>query len=231
LDWDEPNEETFAQDVRIVLVSAEFSKEVTTSVMWLNERDLDIRCIRLRPYRLDDRVLIDVQQVIPLPEASQYQVQIREKKHEERRARVQQWDEPSFFAAMEQGAGAQAVSTAKEILGWIAPRVDEIIWGPIQGRFVPVISVNGMRTQLFVVRVEGRVAVRFMNLRSRPPFTDRKKLEELMRRVNAIPDVNLSSEAIDRKPTFPLQLLNDPRGMEKFKNAMEWLIDELRTAK
>jgi hypothetical protein len=36
LNWDIANEDTFGQDVRIVLVSAEFSKEITTSVMWLN---------------------------------------------------------------------------------------------------------------------------------------------------------------------------------------------------
>lgn len=49
LDWDEPREEDFARDVRIVLVAADFSKELTTAVLWLNERDLDIRCVRLKP--------------------------------------------------------------------------------------------------------------------------------------------------------------------------------------
>ena len=33
LDWDEPLEKEFAQDVRIILVSGEFSKEITTSVL------------------------------------------------------------------------------------------------------------------------------------------------------------------------------------------------------
>jgi hypothetical protein len=84
LDWDTPNEKAFAQDVRIILVSAEFSKEITTSVLWLNERDLDIRCVKLRPYTLGDRILLDIQQVLPLPEAEDYQVQIRRKAAEER---------------------------------------------------------------------------------------------------------------------------------------------------
>jgi len=84
LDWDEPDEKAFAQDVKIILVSAEFSKEITTSVLWLNERGLDIRCVRLRPYTLGERVLLDVQQVLPLPEAEEYQVQIRKKAAEER---------------------------------------------------------------------------------------------------------------------------------------------------
>jgi hypothetical protein len=36
LGWGEDNEEMFGQDVRIILVSAEFSKELTTAVIWLN---------------------------------------------------------------------------------------------------------------------------------------------------------------------------------------------------
>ena len=36
------------------------------AVLWLNSRDINIRCIRLQPYRADGKTLIDVQQVIPL---------------------------------------------------------------------------------------------------------------------------------------------------------------------
>jgi hypothetical protein len=87
LKWDEPDEDGFADDVRIILVSAEFSIELTTAVLWLNERDLDIRCVRIKPYDDNGRVLVDVQQVIPLPEALEYQVQIKEKQQSERIAR------------------------------------------------------------------------------------------------------------------------------------------------
>ncbi|MBW2334221.1 MAG: DUF4268 domain-containing protein [Deltaproteobacteria bacterium] len=87
LEWDEPDDEVFAQDVRILLVSADFGKELTTAVIWLNERELDIRCIRIKPYDDNGRILIDVQQLIPLPEAEEYQVQIREKAARERGSR------------------------------------------------------------------------------------------------------------------------------------------------
>ena len=61
LEWGEADEELFGQDVSIVLASAEFSKELTTAVMWLNERNLDIRCVRLKPYKDGDRTLLNVQ--------------------------------------------------------------------------------------------------------------------------------------------------------------------------
>src|ERR1044071_4741215 len=41
LEWDESDNENFAQEVRIVLVSAEFSKEITSTVLWLNDYGLD----------------------------------------------------------------------------------------------------------------------------------------------------------------------------------------------
>jgi hypothetical protein len=87
LEWEEFDEDQFAQDVRIVLVSANFSRELTTAVMWLNEKDLDVRCVRMQPYDYEGRTFIDIQQVIPLPEAIDYQVRVREKKRQERRSR------------------------------------------------------------------------------------------------------------------------------------------------
>jgi len=103
LGWDEPDEDRFAQDVRIVLVAADFSKELTTSVMWLNERDLDIRCVRVRPYRDGARVLVDVQQVIPLPEARDYIVRIREKAVRERQDRTEEGGRQALRQAFWQG--------------------------------------------------------------------------------------------------------------------------------
>lgn len=72
--------------VRIVLVSADFSVEVTTTVLWLNRQGLDLRCVRLRPYRSEKEVLVDVTQIIPLPEAAEYEVKLREQEREKRKA-------------------------------------------------------------------------------------------------------------------------------------------------
>lgn len=96
LGWEEPDEDLFAQDVRIVLASAEFSKELTSSVLWLIDHGIDIRCVRLKPYSLADRLLVDVQQIVPLPEAADYQIQVREKAQKEREARVSHADFTRF---------------------------------------------------------------------------------------------------------------------------------------
>jgi hypothetical protein len=63
-----------------MLVSGGFDPQITTTVLWLNDiYGLEITCIRLTPYRVDDRLLLDVQQVIPLPEAEELMVRLRER--------------------------------------------------------------------------------------------------------------------------------------------------------
>ena len=96
LEWDEPDDEQFAQEVKIILVSAEFSKELTTSVMWLNDFGLDIRCVRIRPFINDGHIILDMQTIVPLPEVADYQVRIREKKQREREARNRSMDFTKF---------------------------------------------------------------------------------------------------------------------------------------
>lgn len=70
---------TLSNKVRVVLASADFSREITTTVLWLNNQGLDVTCVRLQPLRVGGHFVIDVQQVIPLPEAQAYQVAIRDK--------------------------------------------------------------------------------------------------------------------------------------------------------
>ncbi len=94
LGWEEANEEDFGTDTRILLVSADFSKELTTAVLWLNDKGLDIRCVRLRPHQMNDELLLHVEQVLPLPEAQDYVVGVREKKRSE--ARTQERDLTRF---------------------------------------------------------------------------------------------------------------------------------------
>jgi hypothetical protein len=74
-----------SREVRLVLVAAGFDREITTTVLWLSDvYGLDIRCVKLTPYKVAERLLLDVQQIIPLPEASELRVQIRRKQTQAR---------------------------------------------------------------------------------------------------------------------------------------------------
>lgn len=92
LGWEEASEDDFGNDVRIVLASGEFSIELTTSVLWLNEKGLDIRCIRMKPYRSNSEILVNVEQIIPLPEAERFQVGVRAKRAQQKIEKVSNRD-------------------------------------------------------------------------------------------------------------------------------------------
>ena len=92
LDIDSVDETELTDEVRIILVAADFSTEITTSALWLNKRGLEVTCIRLKPYRLGDQILVDVAQIIPLPEAADYEVKVREQAKESQKVRTVRQD-------------------------------------------------------------------------------------------------------------------------------------------
>jgi signal peptidase I len=71
---------------RILLVAGSFGPEITSPVMWLiEEYDMDITCTRIKAYKHKhrDRVVLNSQQVIPIPEAEEYLTKRREKKEKQ----------------------------------------------------------------------------------------------------------------------------------------------------
>lgn len=93
----EPLRDDAVLDVRIVLVSADFKKELTTAVLWLREWELDIRCVKLKPYHDGDGIILEVQQIVPLPEATEYQVSIRNEAISRREAARDSGEPTGYF--------------------------------------------------------------------------------------------------------------------------------------
>jgi hypothetical protein len=143
LGWSEPNQQAFGRDVRLVLASADFSKELTTAVLWLNDHDLDIRCVRLRPHVDGNRIFLDIHQLIPLAEASEYLVSLREKATEVREAIRNEaawqgdWyvnlgmDQPSSPAANEQGQNYERHWEFCRKYGYVSAGGDPRYWKPL----------------------------------------------------------------------------------------------------
>lgn len=96
LEWDEPRQDEFGLGVRIILAAADFSKEITTSVLWLNQMELDITCIRLNLYKLNNELILNAEQIIPLPETESYQIELREKRRDVRVAKQSEKDRSTY---------------------------------------------------------------------------------------------------------------------------------------
>jgi alkylated DNA nucleotide flippase Atl1 len=66
---------------RIILVAGDFRAGVTNTVLWLSHNfGLDITCVQLTPYSIDDALILTSNILIPLPEAADYEVRLQEKR-------------------------------------------------------------------------------------------------------------------------------------------------------
>lgn len=78
-----PEFEELDDKPRIILAADDFGPELTASVLWLRSFEVDISCVRLTPYSVDDALVLDSTVLIPLPEAEEFVIR-REKKEASR---------------------------------------------------------------------------------------------------------------------------------------------------
>lgn len=86
LDFLAINEEEFLlnrNDQRMIFVANNYRKEVTSTVLWLLKKDIQIKCFRATPYSMGDDVFLQVEQIIPLPETAEFMIDAKEKQKEE----------------------------------------------------------------------------------------------------------------------------------------------------
>ena len=67
---------------RLVLIAANFRKEVTATVLWLLGHGVRAQCFRVVPYSFGEELFIDLQQIIPTPEAADYMIGVAAKDSE-----------------------------------------------------------------------------------------------------------------------------------------------------
>lgn len=67
---------------RIILCSEGFSQEITTTVLWLNSDQINISCVKITPYKVGNQLVIVPKVIIPLEDANQYIINIKEKEKE-----------------------------------------------------------------------------------------------------------------------------------------------------
>lgn len=120
LDDVEDEEPVLSREVGIVLASADFSQEITSTVLWLNEfHNMDIRCVRLSPYRHQERLLLDVQQVIPLPEAAELTVRLKRREAAAKQAKESSRDLTKYVVATPDGHVSPPLPKRRAVLALV----------------------------------------------------------------------------------------------------------------
>ena len=127
---------------RIILASEGFSSELTTCALWLNESGLDVTCIRMRPHRSGTELLVETSQIIPLPEAKNYLVRVKEREEDVSKQRSGQMGLISFEESIET-APAEFQSDMNRILVWA---------GSLKNENLAVVEDNGRRHGNLLIR-------------------------------------------------------------------------------
>ncbi|WP_241592940.1 DUF4268 domain-containing protein [Rosenbergiella epipactidis] len=69
---------------RVIMVAANFRKEITNTALWLMEFGIRVQCFKVTPYQSAQETFIDIRQVIPTPEAESYMIGMALKEAEEK---------------------------------------------------------------------------------------------------------------------------------------------------
>jgi hypothetical protein len=68
---------------RIMMIAGEFRKEVTSSVLWLLNYGLRLQCFKATPYKLQEQLFLNMEQIIPIKEAEDFVISMANKSREE----------------------------------------------------------------------------------------------------------------------------------------------------
>jgi hypothetical protein len=71
-------------DQRIIFVANNYRKEVTSTVLWLLNHEIQVQCFRATPFSMGDEMLLQIEQIIPLPETNEFMIDSKEKEKEEK---------------------------------------------------------------------------------------------------------------------------------------------------
>jgi Domain of unknown function (DUF4268) len=68
---------------RIMLVAANFRKEVTSTVLWLRSLGVRAQCFRATPYSLGEELFLNVEQIIPTRDTEEFTISLADKAKDE----------------------------------------------------------------------------------------------------------------------------------------------------
>jgi len=140
-------------DQRIILVAANFRKEVTSTVLWLrNYHGVDITCVKVTPYKDSEKLYLHVEQIIPIQDIGDYQIRLTAKKQEETISSKQEITRHKTRYEFWEKA-LPVLRDKTKIFNNVSPTKDNWLTGSIGysgAWFNPIILMDGARAELYI---------------------------------------------------------------------------------
>jgi len=124
----------------------------------------------------------------------------------------------------------RGVQIAKEFIDWARRERLRVTWGGgrQEGSFVPRLDHKGIDYSFVAVWSYGTVEMQFEYLKDKAPFADEALRLELLRRMNRLPGVAYSADAITRRPAIALSLLEDQAVRSNFLTVLDWIVAQIK---
>ena len=162
---------------RIILVAANYRKEVTNTVLWLSQFGVICQCFKVTPYQAGTELFLNVEQIIPTPEAADFMIGIIAKDAEEKSASNEQKHRHTLrLAFWEQTLEALGRSNCS-LFSNISPAKDH--WLNAGS------GISGMGYQLIFGKNEVRVGLSLQNSRAEANSFVFSRLENMKAQIES----------------------------------------------
>jgi len=64
----------FDDKPRIFIVSRDYQEETLASALWLRQSEIDINCVKLEPYKIEEKIVVKSDILVPLPETKNFMI-------------------------------------------------------------------------------------------------------------------------------------------------------------
>jgi len=217
--WQMAEENLKERRLRLLFVADKISPELQSIVEFLNEQmdRTEVLAIEIKHYVGDKGLRSLVPRVVGQTTKGQ------ERKTGSRSTK----SEEELLEALEKRS-PDAARVTKAILEWSWEKFTIV---HLRGAsFVPVLDYGGDFSHnpmtLFVSGKVPRVGIKFGRMKKRNGMSREQRLE-LLRRLNDIPGVQLSTDSIDKYPNILLSALANGSALEQFLQAIAWTNHEV----
>lgn len=214
-----------AGKIRMVFVADNIPTELQRIVEFLNEQmdPAEVLAVEIKQYVGGQDLKTLVPRVIGLTAEAEMR-----KGGASRPAKA--WDEQLFLAELEARRGVEVRQVAVRLMEWARRQGHELKWGSgtVDGACTFQFDHADFRHVLFDLYTYGKAFIRMRRLKRQAPFADDALRQELLRRLNEIPGIGLTGNALNGEPGFDFAVLANEAAQRCFVDTIEWVAQRIR---
>lgn len=206
---------------RLMLVAANFRKEVTSTALWLLNHGIQIQCFKVTPYSMAEDLFLNVEQIIPTPEAKELMIGMNAKEAEEKSTEAELKNRHRIRMAFWERALESMKSSQCDLFNNINPSKDHWLSAGSGVRSCPftlIFGVREVRVQLEMTRTGG--------------LENKFLFDQLLEQISPIESSfgqPLEWLRLDDKKASRVQLRKEFDGYdrEQWQEMIDWLVEHM----